>query len=357
MPGSLRLAYAERMHCLLVAMIAGADPQTPEPKEFIAIMEQSPREYAVDSIDHPPAQWAQQNAMLAWPGSEQPLGIIKREPRKGGGWSIVAWTRPAEVEQMLEVAEPLFEAKRFKEAEAEYAKLLARFPAEYPVQLHWGDAALMDGRPAVALPRYEAATKMNPVDFHSWWYRGDALAALKRPKEAVPFWTRALALQPRNQELRAGLELNLKSAGLMLAPPVVLPRARVTLEGDKTRITVEPSAAWLAWAMCKAVWASEPDFRERMTGRREHTFTMLEERQCLVNLAAAYATRDKKKDLEDETAQRVLDVAKAKMLDGLIVFELASRVMAEVTATTDEAGLAALETYLKKFVLVPARKR
>src|SRR5215212_4263163 len=103
---------------LLAATALAAEPDTPEPKDFIAMMEKSPRHYKISSEEHPVAQWAQQNAMRTWPPLRESLGTIERVKRPDGTYALAPCGHDPEVTKLLDVSEPLFEAKKYKQAEA-----------------------------------------------------------------------------------------------------------------------------------------------------------------------------------------------------------------------------------------------
>lgn len=144
---------------LLAVTAVAAEPKTPEPKDFIELMEKSPHHYKIEGASDRTVQWTQQNAMRAWERRQEPLVTVKRVKKPSGGWSVAACRHEPEAAKMLEVSQAMFEAKDYKGAEAEYEKILERFPDDYEVHLDWGDTALLTGRAKEALARYEAAGK------------------------------------------------------------------------------------------------------------------------------------------------------------------------------------------------------
>jgi tetratricopeptide (TPR) repeat protein len=266
---------------------------------------------------------------------------------------VVAFSRPNEIDEMLKKVEPLFEEKDYLGAEKGYEQILEKFPADYSVQLDWGDAALFSGRPAVALTRYEKATRLNPADHRSWYYRGNALAALGKKKEAIDAWVRAIAMRPDNTMMLTGLEAKAAALGYAVRSRALLPSARVEPVKDGFRISVaikEPH--WLAWGVCKAMWRGEPDHRKAMTGREKDTFSIIEEKECLVNTMAMYENR-KKDDAADPMVERMIAAMKAKLFAGYLVYEIASRVEPHVFLQQPPETQRVVEEYVRRFILVP----
>jgi len=339
-------AYAARVLIAFIGLALCAGGKQPlGPKEIVARIEASPRKYDIREPESPVPQWLQQNAMVMWPQLRPPLDVVMRD-----GKDVVAGRQPPV--ELLRGIEQAFAEKRYMDAEKGYARVLAKFPGDYVITLAWGDAAYFDSRTVVALGRYEAATKLAPLDLHGWWYRANALLALGRKKEAIDSYVKALVLRPRHVPLLNSLESRVDAIGLRVAEPIFLPQARVGISGDDVVVTVLASPHWLAWGLCKALWLGEPSFRKEQTGTEEHRFSIEEERMCLANLLATYLARSKGEPI-DPAVERVLAVQKAGLLDALIVHELASRGFENVAATLEDKGRAALEAYVRKFVLVP----
>lgn len=353
------------MRLLLVVVVAGvavagpprekAEPKLLSPKEMLALMEASPRGYEITSEPNPFPQWKQQNAMLAWPEAHPAMPMPAFVKNPDGSMEVVPFGRDPEIDDLLEKVEPLFEAKDFVGAEKGYAQILEKFPDDYSLQLDWGDAALFSGRAEVALGRYEKATRLNPADHRSWYYRGNALAALGRKKEAIDAWVRAIAMRPEYTPMLTGLETKAAAFGYVVRSRSLLPAARVEPTKDGFRVSVSTKEPhWLAWGICKAMWRGEPEHRKAMTGREQDTFSILEEKECLVNTMSMYENR-KKGEARDPTVEQMLAALKAKLFSGYLIYELASRVEPHLFLQQSPEAQRVVEDYVRKFILVPER--
>ena len=318
------------------------------------LMEASPLVYEINTEPNPYTQWAQQNAALAWPRAHPPLFAPRLRTNKDGSRTLEESDRDPEISTMLDKVEPLYEAKDFEGAEKGYAAILAKYPDDYEVQLDWGDAALFGGKPEVALTRYEKAAKLNPSDHRCWWFRGNALAALGRKKEAYDSWTRALAMAPDNTNLQNGLELHGGKLGYVFKGRTLLPQGRVTPIKEGYSVVAAARTHWFAWSVCKAMWRGEPSHRKQQTGREDDVFSVREEQECLAQLVVMYESRDKKKEPTDPVAEQLVAVLKAKLLSGYVIYEIASRVQPHVYLLQPPEMQREVEAYLQKFVLVPA---
>jgi tetratricopeptide (TPR) repeat protein len=339
---------------IVVLSVCGAEPKLPksrEPKEFLTLMEKSPREYKLSEWKEDSAQWRQQNLWSWYPKLAEPAFVADVEEVNGKRRLIDR--RPApEVMKEIVALEAMFEAKDFALGEKRYAALAAKYPKEYLVQLYWGDVALFDHRPEVALTRYVAAGKLAPVDYRSWLFRGNALRALGRLDEATTAYAHALTLRPHLALAEQILDGAGSQLGVRLSEQPFLPPVRLTPTSAGARLDLaQPTPHWMAWTFCKSVWALEPSARQAALGTELHSPNSIEERECLINFLATWLS---KKQGTDAAADFVDRVQKAGLLGEFIVYELLARQLPDVTVTLPEAARARIEEYVKRFVLVPA---
>lgn len=330
----------------LVAVGAERKKLTPV-SEILKRMEASPKQYKIDEHHEDYEQWAQQNLARLYP-----RGAELEMPKLVKG-KLVEDGPPPQVQALLEKIEPDFQAKKYAEAEKAYGEVAKKHPNVYSVLLSWGDAAYFAGNAEVGLQRYQQASKLNPHDFRGWFFQANALFALKRHDEALNAYVRALALRPRRNSVMQALEQRASALKLQISERGFLPYARVEPMADGARIVVgKHHLGWLGWGSCKALWLVESDYRKELTGKAEHIFSSSEERECLAALVGPYATEvekdPSKKEPQLEHLKRVIE---AKLFDGFIVYELASRRNANVFVTLGEDTRAETEAYVKKFVL------
>lgn len=312
------------------------------------LLEKSPRTYQVDTVEKAPAQWRQQALLTMYPRAEHQLD----EPRLGADGVISEASHPPELTSLLEPVEAKFEAKEFAEAEKAYAALLKKYPGNFMLTLSWGDAALFDRRPEVALERYRAAQKLNPIDHRGYFYEGTALVALGKPKEALDAYAKALARRPNAQFVVEGVDARGERLGVRVRTTPLLPGARVDAKGEGFQVSLA-DVAWLPWGMCKAAWRGEVAARN-VADPEHYRPTMTEERECLIQLLAVYRVQtEHKKQPIDAQLEWLKKVQQAGLLDALIVYELLSRAQPHVTLTLDAKGLSAIEQYVRRFVFEP----
>jgi tetratricopeptide (TPR) repeat protein len=339
---------------LVLALALAADrPDFLSAGQMIKLMEASPRHYELAAEENAYEQWAQQNAAISWPEGQAPIDMVAVTPGPNGHPRVEPYPEPPEATAALAKVEPLFEAKDWSAAEKGYAEVAAKFPGDYAAFLDWGDASLFGGKPEAALAHYDKAIALNPADHRGWYFRGNALAKLGRKKDALESYVQALARRPGNTTMLLGLEPAAEQLGYQVRPRSMLPRARVTAEGDGARIATAGTPWWMGWGVCKALWLGEADHRKAMTGAEKHVFTAVEEQECLANLIAIYRLEQKSKKSPAEPAlDRLAAVSDAKLLNGYIVWEIASRISPNVYLQQAPDLQRQVEEYVRRFILV-----
>ena len=358
----LRIASSLLLSLLLGCASRGANavkdaaPSHPpflSPGEMLERMEASSVKYEVREKDSPPGGWAEQ----LWPQRVEPL-LYPRVVEKDGVRTLAPPYDEPEAQRLLDEAEPHYQANRYAEAAALYARATEVCPRCSNAWLFRGDAALFAQQPEEALGYYRKATALNPDDYRGHFFQGHTLARLGRRAEAREAFASALVLNPRLPTLRKLLAMN-PQFGLAITPDVVAPRgfAERTATGVEVAYDGNHSPAWLAFATCKGLWLGEPAHRVEMTGSESGMhFTSTEELECLRAALIGYEIAKQKQgtdaDARDEGLERLGVIAEAGMADALILFELATRVHPQMTLTLNDATRARLRAYVLQYVLV-----
>lgn len=81
-------------------------------------------------------------------------------------------------------------------------------------------------------------------------------------------------------------------------------------------------AAWKNYALCKAVWLHEPDYRKLMEAKEER-YSLIEEQECLLNLVIGYEKLDNPKKAERfPDIQAFSEAVDAKLIESYIFYEI-----------------------------------
>lgn len=331
------------------------EPGIVDPRAFMSfrqiwkVIEDSPRRYNV--VDGVPGTYTNQ----VWPVGDAPTASFRVVVDSSGERTVAsAEPLPAASQRRLDVAEEAFRARRFKEAEEGYRSVLKRHPDHFPVQLVLGDALLFQGRSAEALAAYERAATLAPRSYSAWFFQASALLRLERFDEAADRYARALSLRPSWPSILQAIESNGRHIGRQVAPTILKPRARAYLDKDQIFVEADPNSfAWMAHAVCKAMWLGETELRTRRVGTDTHGFTYLEEGECLGVLLNTH--RNVREEQPDPALDRALQIAEEGFLAELISYEILSRVVPMAIPVLDEAMLERLHTFVERYVLIPTQ--
>jgi tetratricopeptide (TPR) repeat protein len=318
--------------------------------EILKRMEASPVQYKVADLGEYKDAAPEQLIEKVWPWGSEPLDFPAVETGPDGKRSVRPYPGDAEVMALLEQAEVPYQAGRFEEAERIYAQALQLRPQCYPAMLSYGDAALFKGDPASALIRYEQATALNPDDHRSYFYRGTALRALGRMKEARAMYAWALALRPSNPYLLDVLGNADERLGVRLQPAVLKPRALARQEGEAVAVYADMDhPSWLGFGMCKGFWLGDSSHRQEMLGTTGHPWTSLEETECIAALATGYSRNREKQ--QDPALERLIAIIGDGYATELILYEVASRKAPHIVLTLNEAQRQRMQAYVLEHVL------
>jgi hypothetical protein len=122
---------------------------------------------------------------------------------------------------------------------------------------------------------------------------------------------------------------------------------------------------WLGYALCKAVWANEPQFKARHSNGG---WSVEEEHACVVNqIAGAYnatdAALEKEKKPHGEKyviaampplEAHIWEAAQAGLLDGYILFEIIGTHCPLALSAMSDGARDQVDAYIRRYVIVPA---
>lgn len=217
----------------------------------------------------------------------------------------------------LQKAEPLFQEKAYDSARAIYETALVEDPGCYLLALNAGDCHLLSGKADRALHFYDQAIKLNPADFHGYWFRGSALVTLGRAEEARVAYSQALALSPRQPNLLTAIKSKANELGIDVRDEPFQPSATADLDGNGVTVYTVDRSHWWIYGVCRGIWLAEESHRLQMTGEARHHWTNTEDLECLGALLAQYkSSRDAEETAPEQQLDMLLDVRDSHLLNG-----------------------------------------
>ncbi len=295
---------------------------------------------------------------------------------------LVPWEPKPDAKPHFEEAERLFGAKQMDEALQAYDKGLALDPEYGPGWLFSGDVPFGKGDHLEALRRYRQAIALDPTLAQAHRFAAHALERLGRYDEARDEYLEALLYRPgykeADQALRAlALQTDFWVRRVPFVPPAGLVGERA---GKNVPVGVavgkeEEIPGWLTYAMCKAIWRNEDDYRAERLGRREpYRLTLDEELECtkayfearvaaLPNPPGAGAEEDSSptsmggdsfadapKDL-----RTLIEIYQTGVLPGYVLVEGLGARCPDIMRTLAPNGIEAARRYLRESVIVRDR--
>jgi arylsulfatase A-like enzyme/Flp pilus assembly protein TadD len=121
--------------------------------------------------------------------------------------------RPEAASSYVNLALAQARLKEFDEAVSTIKKGLQRIPDSEILETRLGFTYLVMNKPEAALAAMDGVLKMNPRSMDALTAAAGILETLKRKDEARAYFERALAVEPENKFMRAGLAGNLASQG------------------------------------------------------------------------------------------------------------------------------------------------
>ncbi len=326
------------------------------PADLLKIMEASKVKYVVHKLSNLEGVPASEFGETLWPTRGQPLAWPYVEKGAGGKATLVSYPASAEAIDALGAADALFQKKDYDAAETAYLDVIRRFPDYYRAHLFLGDIAFFGkGDNAAALAEYREGIRLNPFDYSGYLFAGHALAKLGRNEEALDAWVHALSLrayQDTTLELAARYA---EALGITPHPERFEPKAFVRREGDDVAIYIEPSAHWMAWANCKAVWLAEPKYRSSRGVEGTNDWSSAEDRECMAHLLILYgeSLEDGKAPAEPQL-DRLYSILESKLLTEYVVYEFGTRFDPNTLLLLDPSAFR-IEDLVRAYILPKTR--
>lgn len=267
---------------------------------------------------------------------------------------IVPWPLDLEAAALLSKGEESYRAGKYDEAAVQYKAALAKDPQLAAAYLFYGDTLLFGANDYTgALIQYLKAIALDPTLPKAHFFASSAYLKLGRTADAREEVIRALTYAPSYPSI---WKIALNNPQAWGAKPVIRhefhpPDGFLGARNAKgVDVFGGPKGEWLGYAICKAVWANEPQFQAR---HGKGGWSLEEEHACLYNqvMSAESATKGKLTGLE----AHLDEVANAGLLDGYILFEIAGRHCPLMLSVMNDEARKQVEDYIRRYVIVAAK--
>jgi tetratricopeptide (TPR) repeat protein len=294
----------------------------------------------------------------------------------GAKKTLEAWTIKPEAQELLDEGEKAFQAKQYDVAAEKYKAATVADPEAAGAYYFYGDALLFGAHDAAgALAQYEKGLALDPSMPAGHMFAATALVHLGRSDEAREQIVKALALYPSYDAVWnvAGTVYDRWNARPPVRYPFDVPAGYLGAKGKNgVDIYMGPEGRWLGYAVCKAVWANEPQFAKRHGGDGAG-WSLDEERACVLNqLQSMYNSTEAnleeaqkkngvaKPDVKEADIiaalppleKHLFDVAQAHLLDGYIAFAIIGEHCPIALSMLPDSVQKEIEEYVRTYVIV-----
>lgn len=244
-----------------------------------------------------------------------------------GGESVVTsydavYGKNAAYVRHLTDAEQAFQDGNIALARELYLKVLEIAPDQSQVMTYLGQTYEREGEHATAKEWYRKAIAANYHDYMAHWFLADNLSVGGDADGAVREILIARVLNRTNMRLSDAVDRVLGASGLAYDDWDFSPRYEVAKAGGH-KVSVKYDGRrheWLAYALCKAVWAFEPGYRDSMLlGSNEHP-RMVEEKECVVNVLIA--VENSKEETSDPALRAARTALDEKVFSQFLIYDV-----------------------------------
>ena len=232
-----------------------------------------------------------------------------------------------ELQELFRQAEQAFQAGNLDSAQARYLRLHQAFPENSQINTFIAQTYGIQGDLDLARSWYTKALQSNPRDYLAHWLLADIFHMQKKTDTAIHHITMAKILNRNNPRLMPLFEKIYAQAGMSYSDWSFTPRIQLQQTGERNfRIATDADQiAWLGYALCKALWAFEPGYRDSMITGDETFPELYQERICMLQLLNLYEKSKKDTGLLLPSVELALQAAEKGFFDEFIIYEILLR--------------------------------
>lgn len=219
---------------------------------------------------------------------------------------------------MKKIAEAPFQNKELTEARETYQKIYKIMPEYSKMTTYIGQTYEYQKKFDLAKSLYQKSIENNYIDYMAHWFLGRLLFKSGKIKEGIKELSIAHILNRNHKYIFAELKEALLYDGLLLEDWTFNPQIELEQVSEQ-KVIIKYQTQWLGYALVKACWAFEPDYKKSM-GVEDGIFSSLEEKEALASLYVGVA-KDKK-ILKKPTFNTLKNALENKSLDQYILYEV-----------------------------------
>jgi len=217
-------------------------------------------------------------------------------------------------------AERIFkEDSNYKEARKVYREVLDIDPDYYPAKIEIAKTFEIEQDYEKAEAQYKQAISKNYVDYRPHQLAAELYLKEKKYEEAVDEISMASVLNRNDTSVQADLVKIYAKTRMKYGDWSFTPQYKVEKGEKDAEINVRFKKGWYGYAIAKAIWRYEPEYAQAQ-GENPGSLTLLQERECIMNLIAGQDSI-KERDV-DPSITALMDAKDYKLTDGFIYYEI-----------------------------------
>ena len=264
----------------------------------------------------------------------------------GSSITLMHYEYDSESQEFFNDAEKLYQKDDFAGAREMYSKVLSKNRNNSKIMTYIGQTYNHEANAKEAIKWYKKAVKANFIDYMAHWFLADAYFMSNKPKDALREIYIAHVLNRNNPRILYSLSRILQSNDLIYDDWSFSPQYELYTRNDT--VIVNFTAEWLAYAMCKAAWQFEPNYRSDKIGSNSQLSSQ-EETECLANLVIAHENANGDVPSKVDAINRLSTVFKDKAHIEFIFYEIWMRPYPHVVFTQPEELIERAAKYFGTF--------
>lgn len=186
------------------------------------------------------------------------------------------------VKDYVAKAEDYFRAGEIIKSRELYLKALEIYPTYFKLMTYVAQTYGIENNNEEAINWYKKSIKNNFIDYMAHWFLSDIYLKTGNKNDALREITIASVLNRNNPRIKKALENVYKQCRLKNEEWTFNPQYELKKASDK-KVTVRFESNWMGYAITKAIWKYEPDYRKNM-GESDSTLSIKEEKEALITM-------------------------------------------------------------------------
>lgn len=170
---------------------------------------------------------------------------------------------------------------------------------------------------------YKKAIKTNRLEYLAHWFLADIHYSEGDTKEAVYEITIAHILNRNNSSVIERLLAIYSNQGIEYLNWDFDPIYELSKNEDNSiSLRYDPKhSEWVSYALCKAVWAYEPGYKDNMLLDTPNIPSLVEEVECFLNVIIAFNEKYGNQKSDDEAVNRLIKAFEKNYITEFVIYE------------------------------------